>query len=75
MGTVRIYEYVGEPRLTRGDYGVNIGAAHTRLDDPDSLYVFDPDFGDMRVCAVAEARRLGFRYFGRVRRDDDPVLA
>jgi len=56
----RIYDYVGAPVLTRGEYGVNVSGGHTRPDDPESVYVTDPDFGDLRWCSAAEAEANGF---------------
>lgn len=39
--------YVGsEDILTRGDAGVSVRGAHTLPEDPEGIYVFDPDFGD-----------------------------
>ena len=44
--TERTFKYVGPPRLTRGDYGVNVSGGHNSPDDPEAIFVFDPDFGD-----------------------------
>ena len=61
MGIIeRQYRYVGHPVLTRGNYGVNVTGAHTRSDDPDHLYVLDPDCGDQLWCTVASATACGF---------------
>ena len=55
----RKYRYVGEPMLTRGDYGVSVEGGHTREDDPDGIYVHDPDFGEFVWCRVEDAERCG----------------
>ena len=45
----RNFEYIGEPQLTRGNYGVNISGGHTTDEDPNGIYIFDPDFGEMLI--------------------------
>ena len=50
--TIRNFRYVGQPMLTRGDYGVAISGGHTTADDPDGIYTHDPDFGDQFMCTV-----------------------
>ena len=44
---MRQFRYVGEPMMTRGDYGVRIDGGHESEEDPGFISVFDPDFGDM----------------------------
>ena len=57
---IRFWRYVGEPCLTRGDYGVSVSGGHTPADDPGGIYVFDPDCGDMAVCTIEQAAANGF---------------
>lgn len=60
MGTIKLFAYVGPEERTRGDYGVNVEGGHTRLDDPEGVYVQDPDFGDMFFCPLERAEEAGF---------------
>ncbi len=72
MSTIHVYEYHGaEPLMTRGEYGVNVTGAHTRLDDPSGLYVFDPDFGDRFLCPVDRAEECGFVLVGEEEAHED----
>jgi len=61
MAKQRFFEYVGEPMLTRGDYGVNISGGHTGTGQQDSglIYTFDPDFGDMGMISVESGLESG----------------
>lgn len=43
---IRYFKYTGEPRLTRGNYGVNLVGGHNTVADPMAISVFDPEFGD-----------------------------
>jgi len=43
------YAYVGEPMLTRGDYGVAVRGGHRYDKDDPHIYAFDPDVGDVVV--------------------------
>ncbi len=46
MEKVKYYKYIGEPILTRGDYGVSVCCGRS-YDDGATIVVFDSDFGDM----------------------------
>lgn len=67
-----VYRYVGEPMLTRGEYGERIEYAHTRIDDPEGIYIFDATFGDFYYCDVDQARERGLEYVGEVEYGDGP---
>ena len=54
----RFFEYVGKPMLTRGDYGVTVSGGHTG-EDPEMIYTFDPDYGDMGVISVEAGLESG----------------
>lgn len=57
---VRFWRYVGEPCLTRGEYGVRISGGHSPAEDDGAIYVFDPDTGDRMFCTVKRAAQNGF---------------
>ena len=44
MKKQRFFKYVGEPTLTRGDYGIGVRGGHTN--EYGMICVFDPDYGD-----------------------------
>jgi len=46
MEKARFFKYVGEPILTRGDFGVAVIGGHNTDADPEAISVFDPDYGD-----------------------------
>ena len=58
--TVKLFGFIGEPQRTRGQHGVFIRGGHKRPDDPEHIFVHDPDFGDMQMCRVDEAGEHGF---------------
>jgi len=66
---LRRFVYIGEPILTRGGYGVNITGGHTAPEHPDTIYVWDPDFGDIPWCDVQDAEAEGFVEEGEDGRD------
>jgi hypothetical protein len=68
---VRVYRYIGND-LTRGQYGVRVSGGHTRLDDPSTVYVFDPDFGDLPFCSVDTAEQNGMVFEKYEDVEEDP---
>ena len=44
------FRYVGEPTLTRGNYGVAVRGGHQNEDG--MIAVFDPDYGDREWISV-----------------------
>ena len=73
MGIIKLFDYIGPAERTRGEYGVDITGGHTRLDDPEGVYVLDPDFGDMFVCPVERAEECGFLFVREEEANEDPV--
>ena len=73
MGIIKVFGYIGPAERTRGEYGVRVDGGHTRLDDPDGVYVLDPDFGDMFFCPLERAEEAGFVLIGEEHADEDPV--
>ena len=55
----KYFEYLGEPVLTRGDYGVRVRGGHNTKDSPDHISVFDPDFGDFVWVSVKSGLASG----------------
>lgn len=56
---MKYFKFNGD-ELTRGDFGVRVTGSHTTEEDPDGVYVFDPDVGDEFYCTVEQAQAVGF---------------
>lgn len=66
MVEVRSYRYVGEPMLTRGEFGERIERGYT-LDGTEGcsinegcIYVWDSTYGHTLVCPEEDAESFGF---------------
>lgn len=65
MSNLRRYKYVGEPMLTRGDYGERVDYGYARQEsghpwDAPSIYIQDADFGLIWICPEEKAHSFGF---------------
>ena len=57
----RFFKYIDpDVAMTRGDFGVQVVGGHNSPDDPEAVWVFDPDFGDTVVCSIEYALGAGW---------------
>ncbi len=55
----RKFRYTGPDTGTRGEYGIRLESGETRSEDPEAIWVWDPDFGWSVWASVEAGLRSG----------------